>query len=65
MYRELLGLSEQDACMQLQKSSLPYSIVYAEDKKTVGKDKIVISVRKVDENIVLIVGRFKTDVTKE
>jgi hypothetical protein len=65
MYRDLLGLVEQDAIKQLQQFNMPYSIVYAEDKKTTGEDKIVIAVRSVDKKIVLVVGRFKTDVTKE
>ncbi len=65
MNDDLLGVSQEEAIKKLQKSGLAFSTVYAEDKKTVGKDAIVIAVRTVDKQILLVVGRFKTDVTKE
>ena len=39
-------------------NSLPYELLYTDDKKTKGNSRLVIAVRATAEKITLIVGRF-------
>lgn len=64
-YSFLIGQTQEDATDFLIKKDLSYSVLFTEDKKTIGNDAIVIAVRVTAEKITLIVGRFLLGVLKE
>lgn len=57
-YTFLVGRSQEEAVNYCKDNSLPYELLYTDDKKTKGNSRLVIAVRATAEKITLIVGRF-------
>lgn len=57
-YTFLVGRSQEEVVNYCKDNSLPYELLYTDDKKTKGNSRLVIAVRATAEKITLIVGRF-------
>ena len=64
-YSFLIGATEDFAVDYCKNNSIEFSILYTNDKKTIGNDKIVIAVRATLDKLVLIVGRFLLKVLED
>ena len=64
-YSFLIGMTQEEAIDFLNKKNLSYSLLFTQDKKSIGNDNIVVAVRSAAEKITLIVGRFLLKVVEE
>lgn len=64
-YSFLVGMTQEEAIDFLNQKNLSYSLLFTQDKKNIGDDNIVVSVRSAAEKITLIVGRFLLKVVEE
>ena len=61
-YTFLIGMSEDEAIAYCKSNFLQYDLVYTDDKKTKGDNKIVISLKATADKVTLVVGRFLLNV---
>lgn len=61
-YSFLVGNTEEFAINFCKQNNLPFVLLYTQDKKTIGNDKLVVAVRATVDKIVLVVGRFLLNV---
>jgi len=61
-YNFLIGMSEKFAIDYCNDNLLQYDIIFTNDKKTKGDDKLVIAVRATEDKLTLIIGRFLLNV---
>ena len=61
-YTFLIGMSESEATNYCKKNLLQYDLLYTDDKKTKGDNKIVISIKATADKLILVVGRFLLNV---
>lgn len=61
-YTFLIGMSLDEAITYCKTNFLQYDLVYTDDKKTKGDNKIIISVKATADKVILVVGRFLLNV---
>ena len=61
-YTFLIGMSESEAIDYCTSNLLKYDLVYTDDKKTKGDNKIIISIKATADKLILVVGRFLLNV---
>jgi len=61
-YTFLIGMSEDEAIAYCKDNFLQYDLVYTDDKKAKGDNKIVISIKATADKVILVVGLFLLNV---
>ena len=64
-YSFLVGNTEEFAINFCNEKNLPFALLYTQDKKTIGNDKLVVAVRATVDKIILVVGRFLLNVKED
>ncbi len=64
-YSFLVGNTEEFAINFCNENNLPFALLYTQDKKTIGNDKLVVAVRATVDKIILVVGRFLLNVKED